>query len=127
MYTVTIYPPVSVKKNRNVTLHFKIEKVSLLGLSSGSRDMVKVGRLTTTTLILDANKTTVYTNFTPPPQEAFLQLARDVNNIDLMTTKLDVMPGFKLSWWYTGADVKPYPKFKDDLGIKNPLNSDFIW
>ena len=27
--------------------------------------------------------------------------------------KLEMMPGFRFSWWYTGAGVTPDPKYKD--------------
>ena len=66
-----------------MTLHFKIEKISMTELRSGSKDYVKVLGLG----MLDANQTTVYTNFTPPPWEAWLQLGRDVKTNDLMTMK----------------------------------------
>ncbi len=39
---------------------------------------------------------------------------RDVTSEELDKQKLDVMPGFKFSWWYTTeAEVKPDKKYKD--------------
>ena len=120
LYDVNVYPPDSVRRNENMTLHFKIEKVSLTGLTSRSKEYFKVSGIGK----LDANQKTFYANFTPPPNKAWIQLWRDVNINDLMAMKLDVMPGFRLSWWYTGDNVTPHPKFKDE---KYRLNSDFVW
>ena len=41
---------------------------------------------------------------------------RDVTSEDIELLQLDVMPGFRLSWWYTGAEVTPAPdhKYKDE-------------
>ena len=102
--------------NKNLTLHLKIEKLSLKGLAKSSRDYVKVSGLG----VLEANQTTVYANFTPP-ENTLISLIRDVSMDDLLTSKLDVMPGFILTWWYTGAEIEPYPKFE-----KKELNNDFI-
>ena len=39
---------------------------------------------------------------------------RDVSSEDVEAQMLDVMPGFKFSWWYSGEEVTPENKFKDD-------------
>ena len=61
-YSVYVYPPESVRDNENVTLHLKVEKVSLTELARGSKDRVYMQGLG----VLDADQTTAYTNFTPP-------------------------------------------------------------
>ena len=67
---------------------------------------------------LEANQTTAYRNFTPGYIE-YISLIRDVSSEDVRTQKLDVMPGFKFTWWYTGAEVTPVSKFKDDEMTKH--------
>ena len=54
--------------------------------------------------LIDADQTTVYKNFTPPGSYHTLYFEQDVSSDEeLDQQKLDVMPGFELSWWYTGA------------------------
>ena len=33
---------------------------------------------------------------------------------DVETQKLDVIPGLKFTWWYTGVEVTPNNKYKDE-------------
>ena len=105
-YNVYVYPPTSVWGNKNVTLHFKVEKVSMTGLASGSKDkMYGLGDL-------DADQTTAYTNFTPT-RSRYMSLSRDVSSEEVETQKLNLMPGFRFSWWYSGAEFTPENKYKD--------------
>ena len=116
-YQVNVYPPVSVWDNKNVTLHFKMEKVSMTGLASGSEDKVNIEGND-----LVADQTTAYTNFTPPSEYGrYMSLVRDVSSDDVETQRLDVMPGFRFSWWYSGAEVTPDNKYKD-----NEMNKHFV-
>ena len=48
-----------------------------------------------------------------------VHLARDVTTEDMKQTKLDVMPGFRFSWWYTGTKVKPDSEYKEEKIIKH--------
>ena len=111
---VYVYFPVSVRWNYNATLHLKLEKVSMTGLASGSEDRVYFSL--SDGLGLHADQTTVYTNVTPPTSNTFryMSLSRDVSSEDVETQKLDLMPGFRFSWWYTGAEVRPDHKYKDE-------------
>ena len=109
-YKVYVYPPDSVKNNENVTLHFKVEKISLSGLASGSKDIVYIHYTTD----LEADQTTAFTNFTPPVRYRVMRLHRDVSSEDVETQRLDFMPGFRFSWWYSGAEVTPDKKYKDE-------------
>ena len=120
-YVVRIYPPRSGRSNDNVTLHFKVEKVSMRGLNiqEGSQDAVKI--IGQNWILPD--QTTVYVNFTPPGWSEALFYARDVSSEDVEQLMLDVMPGFKFSWWYTGAEVEPEMKNKDDK-MKNTLSGE---
>ena len=111
-YKVNVYPPESVKQNKNVTLHFSLEKVSMTGLLGSSKDTVRINGLGD----LDADQTFAYTNFTPPGDRKYVELTRDLTSEDVEQSKLDVMPGLRFSWWYTGAELTPEPerKYKDD-------------
>ncbi len=107
-YQVNVYPPESVLNNENVTLHFKVEKVSMTGLDS--MDTANIEGLGD----LDADQKTAYTNFTPPIYFRSMSLYRRVSSEGVETQKLDVMPGFKFSWWYSGAEVTPDNRYNDD-------------
>ena len=43
-----------------------------------------------------------------------MELYRDVNSDDFEQLKMDMMPGFRFTWWYTatGKEVKPDIKYK---------------
>ena len=116
------YPTNNVKWNKNVTLHFKVEKISLTGLTIGSIDTVMVDFTD-----LDADQTTAYTNFTPPGgySNAYrvMKLQRSVSSEDVEIQKLDTMPGFRFSWWYTGigVDLIPDNRYEDEW-----MNKQFV-
>ena len=122
LYRVRVHAPKSVKRNENVTLHFKVEKVSMTGLASNSKDKVRMAMGDGLGLgNLDADQTTAYKNFTPSGNTKRMDLSRDVSSEDVEAQRLDLMPGFKFSWWYTGAEITPYNKFKD-----NEMNKQFV-
>ena len=111
-YKVSVNPPVSLRDNENVTLHFKLEKVSMIGLSMDSED--KFDFDFDIEELNDADQTTLYKNFTPPGEERFLYLSRYVSSDEEVDQqKLEMMPGFRLSWWYSGvAEITPDNGFK---------------
>ena len=84
----------------------------MTGLADGSQDQDTVDMKGLG--VPDADRTTVYTNFTPPGYSRDMILSRDVSSEDVETQKLDVMPGFRLSWWYSGAEVTPDNNYKDE-------------
>ena len=102
-YHVNVYPPVSVRNNPDVTLHFKLEKVSMTGMSVGWDNVVVEGDN------LDAGLSSVTYDFNPPAKEGedkrWIALTRKfITEEDLKTMDIEAMPGFKLSWYYTGLD-----------------------
>ena len=117
-YRVDVFPPESVRSNENVTLHFKLEKLSMTELASSSFDRVSIGPTFGIT-VLDADETITYKNFTPPCTGIsslscqWISLSRDVNSEDVETQKLEIMPGFIFRWWYSGRWVTPDNKYKE--------------
>ena len=111
-YFVWVYPPNSLLLNKNVTLHFKLEKLSMKGLARTNHDLVAIA-----SQHIDAEITNVYKNFTPPKSfHRDLTLSRHVGVDELEEMKLELMPGFRLSWWYTsaGVEIKPEHKYADN-------------
>ena len=108
-YAIDINPPERVMDNENVTLHFSLEKVSMTALRRGSFMAVIMDGS-----YVGADKTNASRNFTPPAYRRSLNFNRAVSSEDVEQSKLDAMPGFRLSWWYTGAEVTPERKYKDE-------------
>ncbi len=115
-YEVKVYSPWSFKDSENVTLQCIVEKLSMTGFASGSKDKVRIDHTD-----LYSGLTTVYKNFTPPVVNEYgyreMALSRDVSSEDVETQRLDLMPGFKLSWWFSGAEVTPENKYYIDEDI----------
>ena len=116
-YQVRVYPPESVKYNENVTLHFKVDKVSMTGLDSHSMDAVYIEELA----YLGADQTMAFTKYTPPVEFRVMFLSRVVSSGDVEKQRLDVMPGFRFSWWYSGGEVTPDENYKDEY-----MNKQFV-
>ena len=63
---------------------------------------------------IDTSLTPAYRNFTAPRSKKHFKLSRDVSSEDVDQMKMEKMPGFRFSWWYTGAVVTSDPKYKDE-------------
>ena len=107
-YRVHVFPPDSVRNNTNVTLHLDIEKVSLKDLTNGHDT-------------LNVEYTTVETsqksfNFSPPAGGSwgiiygfkdgayYMELERHALPGDVRKQKLNLMPGFRFTWHYSGME-----------------------
>ena len=117
-YTVYVYTPASVRNNANVTLHIEVEKVSLGYLSSGG-DRLRVGD----TPLFDTHRTF---NFTPPTHDYYyIQLSREVLPADVRKQKLDMMPGYRVSWHYSSTEVEPEAKYYNDTSTRAFVRNHF--
>ena len=109
-YWVKVYPPKIVKNNENVTLHFKIEKASITGLPDDSKDSFSVSGVD-----LQVDQSSAFKNFTPPGRYQTIDFyRRGLKSKKVEEMKMNMMPGFKFEWWYSGygVDVTPDTKFK---------------
>ena len=109
-YNINIWPPNSVKNNPNVTLHFDIERILITDLSTGQDALYDI---TYDDIITDISK-----NYTPPAPRfgsyQFLQFDRNVVMRDVRKQKLKLMPGFRLTWLYSGMEVEQEARYHDD-------------
>ena len=108
-----VFSTESVRNNENVMLHFKMEKPSpsMTGLARDSQDKVYMSSVG----YAGADQKYMYPNFTPPGTYAkYVNQYRDVSAEEVESQTLDVIPGFRVSWWYTGEEVTPDPQYKDD-------------
>ena len=99
-------------KNGNISLHIKIEKLSIKdfykGLSYKDKDK---DTITFNYVLLGADQTVAYKNFTPPglyPRS--IEMTRKLTETDL--SNLTEMPGFQVSWHYSGdEEAVSQPKY----------------
>ena len=104
LYTFWVYPPASVTTNPNVTLHLDVKKVLLEDLSSGEDTLNLDG-----TRIMETHLTF---NFSPPTLSSYdIQLSRESIQADVRKQKLDEMPGFRVTWHYSGIEVESWAKY----------------
>ena len=123
-YQVSVYPPESVRNNTNVTLHFKLKKLSLTDLPKlqGFDNYNVEGKS------LDEGLTSTEFNFTPPAGagiSSHMRLWRAyIHPEEIMNKDMKLMPGFELSWYYTGLeeDLEPYKRYYNYL---DEINKEF--
>ena len=118
-YNARVVPPENIQKNANITLHIKIEKLSIKELHKGfgyydkDKDEVKVNYVT-----IDSDLTIVHKNYSPPGSGKDIILERKLTETDL--SNLTEMPGFKVSWYYSGdQEVVSDPKYLTNKNTRN--------
>ena len=119
---VDIPDPDYISSNDMVTLHFNIDKitVSLSKRSQGYDSLYFIQNGMDRGDEVEERET--YTNFTPPnPTATFrqIELDRNIFSEDLLTSTYK-MPGFKLSWFYSGIEVSSQP-YGSDYGNQENL------
>ena len=95
-YEVIINPPDNFLLDENITLHFKVQMVAMAG-QGGLETMFIMPDL------YELEPTDVYLKVSPPVTHTF-QFQRNILSEDLSHVRMDIMPGFKISWHYTGND-----------------------
>ena len=131
-YIIKVWPARSIRYNDNVTLHFKLEKLSLPVL--GGFDDYIVDDLD----YLD-NREMFQQSYSPPALKygagatnslRSITNFRQVNDREISEANLKLMPGFRLSWYYTGILFKPDPLLDFPIWknrhTHSKFNKDFI-
>ena len=119
-YQIKVYVPQSVRYNENISMHFEIEKVSIegqVGRWASGQDNLKLSGLHANVgaEIQNMNKT-----YKPPGFHQTVTLARKVTAKDLKRENLYLMPGFKLTWYYSGGQVEPEAAYTNQKSHMNP-------
>ena len=121
---VYVFPPMNVRNNTNATLYFEIEKLSMRDFSTDDgEDTLYVGKMG----YADMRHTIM--NFTPPLDKTvsdedrckncrFMRLKRHMIDADVKKQKLDTMPGFRFTWYYSGVEVEPKAYYLDTSNTK---------
>ena len=66
---------------------------------------------------ITADQMTINRDFSPPGYYKYMEMHREIIKDDVKLMKLDIMPGLRVAWYYTGIDVKPEFSFIDKNNI----------
>ena len=111
-FWVDVFVPESIRMDKNVTLHFLVEKQSIQGLANKSDEVYLMSMDEGGVDFPRSELSYVYRNFTPPRfDRRFGLIHRRISSSDMDALIMDRMPGFKFNWWYTGNQVSPEPIF----------------
>ena len=117
MYKVRFYPPENTRNNTNVTIHWNLEKNSMTEFSSkDSRDDIILYGAVPFTGDKFFNFSKKITKRIFDWGMEFINEIRGIEKEDLESMTLDLMPGFRLKWYYTGDEV--YSEQFDDFFFK---------
>ena len=100
----------SAQSNPNITLIFEVEKMSIKNLSKGKEQFLFDGRK------IKADVRKFSQNFTSPYNSINridISLERSVPEKETRRLKLNLMPGIKITWYYTGGEVEPFAEYYD--------------
>lgn len=108
---VEINIPKSIRMDNNATLHFIVEKHSMQGLSNKSKEQYLMSLTGGGTEIPLPELVFINRSFTPPRyySRGFGLKKRDIVTSDIDATIMNLMPGFKFSWFYTGIQFPLEP------------------
>ena len=123
-YDIYVYTLESVKDNPNATLHYIVEKISMKSLTvkeqwQGVDEMYSYVNGGDVYLYdphnpVDEDQTYLNLNFTAPKENYYrLRLYREVFMDDVKKQNLEMMPGFRFSWYYSGIEAKPDNRFSN--------------
>ena len=109
-YSVKIFPPTEVLYNANATLHLEVQKVHMNNLGRGY-DTFYITRPSDYRYYDDikADVQEFEKKYTPPKRYQYIRLNRWVEGFFLQN--LDKIPGFNVTWYYSGMEVTPWAKY----------------
>ena len=112
--------PFSIRYNKNVTLHIIIDNVLMQDLSTSMKDTT-IGKEEITIGKEYFTNSRIEKSFKPPHIEPYfiIELKRKIAPEDLRSQKLTRMPGFKVTWYYSGIDVTPEAYFSTYVNTKS--------
>ena len=93
-YVVSISAPYDATEDYSVTLNIEIEKISIK--ESGSDQYFYQFKL------VDTELKVLKKEYSPPKVSREFKLQRKVSREDINTLNMELMPGFKIKWFYTG-------------------------
>ena len=67
---------------------------------------------------METSHTHMIFNYTAPSSYVYISLNRMVVLADVRKQKLDKMPGFRVTWNYSGMEVEPMAKYHNNIMTK---------
>ena len=64
--------------------------------------------------------------YSPPGFKQTVTMGRKVIGKDIQRQNLDLMPGFKLTWYYSGGRVEPEAKYTNPHSYINPYFTRYL-
>ena len=94
----------------NCQLQYYVQKLSIKDASNGEDKFSVLGYLESVSEFIDTDIRNFSKILSPPKYQKF-SLERRISGYELMKANLDMMPGFKISWHYSGSQqqVQPQP------------------
>ena len=124
---IEVFPPKTFfGSEQNLRLHFHLEKVSVPGIEDSADCFFfpdgNRGKC------LDYEQDTAYSTFTTKANSwdiGSFNMNLELDDVDISELeKMEQMPGFNFSWWYTGGNMEPgniyTEKCKDDWNCQDP-------
>ena len=113
---ISVYVPPSVRGDNNVTLMLDVNKRTMMEVSYNDRLQFCDSNRNCTSI--DAGMTHWSKNITAPSDDYYYTyLDRKVSQDEIRNMKLDVMPGFRLTWNYN-KHVQPEAKYRKKVKTK---------
>ena len=111
------------RDNINITFHLRIEKNSMKDLSSGHDKFTysSIVAYNSEQIELDEDMNNFERNLSPPSNFLRFETDRKVAKEDIENLEMKLMPGFKVSWFYTNSSGQiedPVPKPRRDTANK---------
>ena len=102
---ISFFIPPSVRGDENVTLMFHVNKQTMKEVSDNDKMMYEYTDI-------DADLTHWSKNITAPGSYLSIYLDRKVSPDDITNLKLEMMPGFRLTWNYN-TELKPEAEYSN--------------
>ena len=113
---IKVFPPTDAVFDRNVSFHFKLDKVSI---PEDEESWGFSDRYETSIGPINKMQSIVVLNFTPPGNKRFVKYTRTIpDQIDLAQSQMTEMPSFKFQWSFTGNVQKIAKYTKKDKTIE---------
>ena len=105
-YEISLLVPQSVASNTNMTLHVNVKKTPLkLSLTADGTDVFSLDGNMTIPDFLNFSK--IINSTSQKQQSVDIKLKREVDRHDILRTRMKSIPGFKISWFYSGLGKEP--------------------
>ena len=110
-FTLDVNIPPTAQSNPNITLIFEVEKVSMKDLSKGKETFyLDFTKINADVRMFSQNFNTPYNN----NKRIVLMVERTISEAETRRVKMNLMPGFNITWYYTGGEVETFSRYYEE-------------